>query len=73
MSLVHFEIFDLFCQFAVVEDSFDLFSEGDEVLDGLSLSREDHVEFVVKVFVGFVFALLYFFEEIEHEEFPEFG
>jgi hypothetical protein len=56
-----------------VEDSFDLFSEGDEVLDGLSLSREDHVEFVVKVFVGFVFALLYFFEEIEHEEFPEFG
>ena len=54
-----------------MEDSFDLLSEGNEILDGVSLPRKDHVEFVVKVFIGFIFALVDFLEKIEHEEFPE--
>ncbi len=73
LVVVHFEVFDLFVEFAVVEDSFDLFSEGNEVLNGLGFAGKNHVEFVVKVFVGFVSTLINFFQEIEHEEFPELG
>lgn len=69
--MAHFEAFDLLVEFAVVENSFNLFSEGDEVLDGLSLTRKDHVEFVVKIFIGFVPGLINFFKQIKHEQFPE--
>jgi hypothetical protein len=58
--MAHFEALYLLSEFAVVENSFNLFSEGDEVLDGLSFAGKDHVEFVVKIFIGFVPGLINF-------------
>lgn len=50
-----------------MKNSFDLLSEGNQIFDCMGFSWKDHVEFVVKVFVGFVFAFLYFLKQIKHE------
>ena len=61
LFVINLEILNLLGKFSIMNNPFNFFSESNQIFYSYILSRQNCIKFVVKIFVGFMLTLFYFF------------